>query len=349
MEIIIKNIIKSYENIKAVDDVSFTVKDGEMLALLGPSGCGKTTLLRIIAGLIDHDSGQIFIGNSDVSNWPTQKRDAALVFQNYALFPHLNVEENIAYGLKVRKLSKTECKARVNDILKRVKLSEYKKHQVNQLSGGQQQRVALARALVIKPSVLLFDEPLSNLDEKLRIDMRQEIREIQKEFKITSIYVTHDQEEALAIADRIAIMNLGKLQQIDTPEEIYRHPVNSFSANFIGHANILKSKILSYNSNEIVIDFLGKPILLKSDFKETHSEINCMIRPEEIFFSEDGILVKVNSKINLGNIYRYTVSTETNKELTIDCLNKSRGILPSMGENAKIHFYNDSIHIIKNQ
>ncbi|NLY35771.1 MAG: ABC transporter ATP-binding protein [Tissierellia bacterium] len=237
MDIRIRNINHWYGDNHVVEDVSLDVREGELVALLGPSGCGKTTLLRLVAGLIPLKDGQIYFGEKDVSQWQPQKRNAVMVFQSYALFPHMSVEENISYGLKVRKINHHVRKELIQEIMEKVELTGYADRKIQELSGGQQQRVALARSLVVEPDVLLFDEPLSNLDEKLRVSMRQEIRKIQKSSQITSIYVTHDQEEAMSIADRIVIMNKGKIQQIGSPREVYEKPLNTFVANFMGESN----------------------------------------------------------------------------------------------------------------
>lgn len=236
----LKNISHYYGDHRAIDGASLDIGNGELVALLGPSGCGKTTLLRIIAGLLPVEHGEIYFDEQEVSLWSPQKRNAVMVFQSYALFPHMTVAENIEYGLRIRKMSALSRKEHVSRIMEKVQLSNLGQRKIQELSGGQQQRVALARAIVVKPDVLLFDEPLSNLDEKLRVSMRQEIRAIQKDSGITSIYVTHDQEEAMAIADRIIIMKDGKIQQIGNPREVYEKPVNRFVANFMGECNIFE-------------------------------------------------------------------------------------------------------------
>jgi len=237
IDIRINKVNHWYGNNRVVEDITIEVKEGELIALLGPSGCGKTTLLRLVAGLIPLKDGEIYFGKNNVSQWTPQKRNAVMVFQSYALFPHMTVVENIAYGLKVRKIDFEKRKHMLAEIMDKVELSGYENRKIQELSGGQQQRVALARSLVVQPDVLLFDEPLSNLDEKLRVTMRQEIRKIQKASQITSIYVTHDQEEAMSIADRVVIMNKGKIQQVGTPREVYEKPVNTFVASFMGECN----------------------------------------------------------------------------------------------------------------
>ena len=242
----LEHISKIYQDPKtgkefyAVKDTNLTIEPGSFVTLLGPSGCGKTTTLRMIAGFESPDEGEIYLGDEPINELTPNKRDTAMVFQSYALLPHYNVFDNVAYGLKLRKVPKEEIHERVMRILKLVELEGMESRMTNQLSGGQQQRVALASALVIEPSVLLFDEPLSNLDAKLRVSMRTEIRRIQQEVGITAIYVTHDQSEAMALSDKIIIMNKGFVAQMGTPQEIYYHPVDEFVADFIGEANFLK-------------------------------------------------------------------------------------------------------------
>ncbi|MBO7349639.1 MAG: ABC transporter ATP-binding protein, partial [Spirochaetales bacterium] len=235
---------KTGKEFYAVKDTSLEIEPGTFVTLLGPSGCGKTTTLRMIAGFESPDEGEIYLGNEAINELTPNKRDTAMVFQSYALLPHYNIFDNVAYGLKLRKMPKDVIKEKVTKILKLVELEGMESRMTNQLSGGQQQRVALARALVIEPSVLLFDEPLSNLDAKLRVQMRTEIRRIQQEVGITAIYVTHDQSEAMAISDKIIIMNKGVVAQMGTPQEIYYHPVDEFVADFIGEANFLRGPMV---------------------------------------------------------------------------------------------------------
>jgi len=232
--VIIKNAVKKYGDFTAVNGISLNIEQGEFFTLLGPSGCGKTTLLRMIAGFNTVDGGEICFDEQVINNLPAHKRDIGMVFQNYAIFPHLNVADNVAYGLKARKVPKAEIIPRVEEALKMVQIDQLKTRQPNELSGGQQQRVALARALVMEPKVLLLDEPLSNLDAKLRVETRQQIRRLQQSLGITAVFVTHDQEEAMSMGDKIAILKLGALQQLGSPMELYRNPANSFVAGFLG-------------------------------------------------------------------------------------------------------------------
>lgn len=259
----LKNITKSFKSLDgggdftAVNNIDLEIKDGELMTLLGPSGCGKTTTLRMISGFETPTSGDIFIGDRSVANVPPNKRDISMVFQSYALFPHLTIYENIAYGLKVQKLSKEEVKTRTDNVIELMQLGGMENRFPNQLSGGQQQRVALARAVVIEPKVLLFDEPLSNLDAKLRERMRDELRAIQKRLGITSLYVTHDQSEAMAISDKVVIMKDGDIMQLGSPQEIYEYPVNRFVANFIGKANFIDCVYQGTDNGQAVVAIGG--------------------------------------------------------------------------------------------
>jgi putative spermidine/putrescine transport system ATP-binding protein len=236
------HLVKMYGPNRVVDDVSLTVEQGELLALLGPSGCGKTTTLRMIAGFVDATSGRVLIGDEDVTDLPPYRRNTGMVFQGYALFPHMTVAGNVAFGLEMRKVAKSEIDARVRRALDLVRLGQLTERYPRQLSGGQQQRVALARALVVEPEVFLLDEPLSNLDAKLRSEVRVEIRQLQRELGLTTVFVTHDQEEALTLADRLVVMSQGVIQQIGTPTELYERPANAFVADFIGKSNFLRGR-----------------------------------------------------------------------------------------------------------
>ena len=240
----IENLRKIFEENRGIEKIDFSIEKGELISLLGPSACGKTTLLNIIGGFLKPDNGKIYLEDRDITDIPPEKRDISTVFQSYALFPHMNVLENIKYGLKYKKLTKKEQNELALEYLKIVGLDGYEKKSIQELSGGQQQRVALARALVLYPKILLLDEPFSNLDAKLKISMREELKELQKNLKISMIFVTHDQEEALSISDKVVVMNNGRIEQIGTPEEIYYSPINEYVANFIGKSNfILKDGI----------------------------------------------------------------------------------------------------------
>ncbi len=283
----LKNLVKVFGSEKdvvtAVDDVNLEVKEGELVTLLGPSGCGKTTTLRMISGFELPTSGQILIDGEDISMVPPNKRPTTMVFQNYALFPHLTVYENIAYGLNIRKKPRQDVRRKTEEAMRLVGLEGMGERSPAQLSGGQQQRVSLARSLIMEPKVLLLDEPLSNLDAKLRVSTRIEIRKLQQRVGITSVYVTHDQEEAMTLSDRVVIMHQGRIQQIGTPKEIYAHPLNRFVAGFIGKANFLESRVLRVVSKrEAVLKIRGKKMLSQVP-QDTFSEgekVLLVIRPE---------------------------------------------------------------------
>ena len=282
----LREVTKRFGDLVAVDSVSLDIEPGSFFSLLGPSGCGKTTLLRSIAGFEQPDSGTILIGDTDVTDWPAQKRPSAMVFQNYALFPTMTVGQNVAYGLKVRKLPRPEIEKRVAESLERVDLAGMQEKPVTQLSGGQQQRVALARALAVQPSVILFDEPLSNLDVALREQTRRELKLLQQELGTTSIYVTHDQQEALALSDTIAVMREGKLQQVGSPETLYSQPETAFVANFLGGSNIIESENLAGSLTAI---------------PSPGSDYVLSVRPEHLAFVEDnGVDFQVISRQFLG-------------------------------------------------
>lgn len=253
IDIRIENIVKKFGNVLALNNINVHVRSGELFFLLGPSGCGKTTLLRLLAGFYIPDAGHIYFGDKEVSKVPPHKRKTGMVFQSYALWPHMTVAQNVAFGLQQKRLPSKEIKDKVEEALVSVKMDAYADRKPNELSGGQQQRVALARALAVRPKCLLLDEPLSNLDAKLRVEMRTEIRRICKEFQLTTIYVTHDQAEALSIADRIAIFSKGNVEQIGTPIEVYKSPCNQFVAHFLGETNFVPGTVLSSQGNDVVV------------------------------------------------------------------------------------------------
>ena len=297
----ITGVTKSFGNITVLQEFNQKFEDGEFITLLGPSGCGKTTMLRLIAGFEKPSSGEIYIGDKLVSSekqfLPPEKRGIGMVFQSYAVWPHMNVFDNIAYPLKIQKINKNEIEERVNQVLKIVHLEQYKDRFPSELSGGQQQRVALGRALVAQPEILLLDEPLSNLDAKLREEMRYEIKEITKKLKITVIYVTHDQIEAMTMSDRIVLINKGEVQQVAPPQEIYSKPKNMFVANFVGKVDFIKGKV---KENKILLDNSnGQTLSNTSSFK---GDVVVAIRPENAILSDDGeITGKVYSKFYLGD------------------------------------------------
>lgn len=279
----IKDAVKRYGNNTIIPDLSLTIREGEFFTLLGPSGCGKTTLLRMIAGFNSIEGGTFAFDDKVINDLDPAKRNIGMVFQNYAIFPHLTVRKNVEFGLKNRKVPANEIKSRCDEFMKLVHVDEYADRMPDRLSGGQQQRVALARALVIKPDVLLMDEPLSNLDAKLRVEMRSIIKKIQNDVGITTVYVTHDQEEAMAVSDRIAVMNLGVIQHIGTPKDIYQRPTNAFVATFIGRTNMLKGHLLMQDGQCTLRFASGYCVPLKNVQKQFQHEQDVLIsvRPEE--------------------------------------------------------------------
>lgn len=274
----LKNITVEFDGEKVLDDLSLDIRDGEFVTLLGSSGCGKTTTLRIIAGFLEPDSGELFLNGKNMRGVPPHKREVNTIFQRYALFPHYNVFENIAYGLRVRKVPEAEIKERVTEMLRLVNLQGFEKRGVSRLSGGQQQRVAIARALVLRPKVLLLDEPLAALDLKLRKDMQNELKNIQKQMGITFIFVTHDQEEALSMSDTVVVMNEGKIQQIGTPIDIYNEPQNAFVADFIGESNIIDGVMKA----DYRASFAGHTFDCLDAGFAPNEEVDVVIRPEDV-------------------------------------------------------------------
>ena len=274
----LKDITVSFDGEKILDNLSLYIRDGEFVTLLGSSGCGKTTTLRIIAGFIEPDEGQVFFDSKDITGVPPYKREVNTIFQRYALFPHLNVFENIAYGLRVRKFPKAFIEEEVTKMLQLVGLAGFEKRSVTKLSGGQQQRVAIARALVLKPKVLLLDEPLAALDLKLRKDMQKELKNIQQQLGITFIYVTHDQEEALSMSDTVVVMNKGKIQQIGTPIDIYNEPKNAFVADFIGESNIIDGVM----DEDYLATFAGHTFKCLDSGFAPGEEVDVVVRPEDV-------------------------------------------------------------------
>lgn len=303
----IENIRKMFDKTRGIKDINFSIEKGELISFLGPSGCGKTTLLNIIGGFIQPETGKIYLEGEEITNFPPEIRNISTVFQNYALFPHMNVIENIKYGLKYKKISKKEQEDLVQDYLKIVGLEGYEKVSIHELSGGQQQRVALARALVLHPKLLLLDEPFSNLDAKLKISMREELKQLQKKLNISMIFVTHDQEEALSLSDKIVVMNMGEIIQIGTPEEIYYQPANDYVADFIGKVNFITKdgkKVLlrpedismrkSENGEWVIVskEFMGAYTIFK--IKNSQSELYTSIQGEE---SKN---FKINEKVKIS-------------------------------------------------
>ena len=296
----------------AARDVSLAVKPGELLTLLGPSGCGKTTTLRMIAGFETPDTGRVWIGDQDVTGLMANRRNTGFVFQNYALFPHLTVFENVAYGLRVKRRSAAEIARSVDEVLVMVGLRGYERQLPHQLSGGEQQRVALARAIVIRPRVLLFDEPLSNLDARLRVHMRSEIRRLQKALSITAVYVTHDQEEAMAVSDRITVMNRGSIVQEGTAEDLYYRPASEFVARFIGRVNLLAARVVAVRGGVVEVDVAGQRLGLATSAPGVApgAAVQLVVRPESIGLDGDagaGPTGEVVTRTFLGEKHEYEV------------------------------------------
>ena len=312
VEVKFENITKKFNETVAVDDVSCIFEAGTLTTLLGPSGCGKTTSLRLIAGLERASSGKIFIDNEDVTLLPATDRDVSMVFQSYALFPHMSVIENVSYGLKMAKVKKNEYIEKSIETLKLVNLEGYENRMPSELSGGQQQRVAVARAIVLEPKVLLFDEPLSNLDAKLRRQVREDIRNIQQRLGVTTIYVTHDQEESLAISDNVIVMNKSIIAQEGKPIDLYDNPNTKFVANFIGDANIIKAEATSKNDTLHTLK-IGEVIVEVNSTKKINKTTSIALRPEKININknkkENNLIGKVISASFVGNSYQYTIST----------------------------------------
>ena len=330
-------INKYFDGKKILDDISLSVKRGEFITLIGPSGCGKTTILRIIGGFERADRGQIIFEGKEISNIPPNERNINTVFQNYALFPHLNVYDNVAFGQRIRKKSENEIKDKVHKALDLVDLAGYDKRNISSLSGGQNQRVAIARALVNEPEIILFDEPLGALDLKLRKRMQIELKNIQKEVGITFIYVTHDQEEALTMSDNIAVMNNGSIEQYGSPQYIYEEPVNAFVANFLGDSNIFKGKMVARSK----VNFLGYdyPCVDKVD---PGKDVSLMLRPEYLYLSNHAKLKgRVENSMFKGTYYNLKV---TNSNFSIDVHNPFD--VP-IGTEVGVAIDPDAIHVME--
>lgn len=338
---------KTGKDFYAVHDTTLEIEPGSFVTLLGPSGCGKTTTLRMIAGFESPDEGEIYLGDEAINELTPNKRDTAMVFQSYALLPHYNIFDNVAYGLKLRKVPKDEIKRRVTEILELVELSGMEARMTNQLSGGQQQRVALARALVIEPSVLLFDEPLSNLDAKLRVSMRTEIRRIQQRVGITAVYVTHDQSEAMALSDKIIVMNKGVVAQMGTPQEIYYHPADEFVADFIGEANFLKGAMTGKDGNYAILNVEGNSVKVPArDGMTEGSEYTVVLRPEAASLADNGGLpCEVVLSCFMGSYQNYHVKVGDTL-VKLEEHNPKNKRIYNVGERCSLVFEADSVHVL---
>lgn len=330
IRVAVNGLIKRFDETAVLKSVHLEIEPGELFFLLGPSGCGKTTLLRSLAGFVEPSAGKIFFGDEDVTRMEAHKRNAGMVFQSYALWPHMTVAENVAFGLQQRKISRSEIRTRVEEALESVRMSEYAKRRPSQLSGGQQQRVALARALVIRPRCLLLDEPLSNLDAKLRMEMRLEIRRVCKEYRLTTIYVTHDQKEALSIADRMAVMDRGEVLQIGTPVEIYKRPRTRFVCDFIGDSNFLDAKVVRAGGGLVAVQTsMGELTGIPGD-PDGHlvegQKVVVSIRPECIRIDrfpaeENGFSGRIGESVYFGEIAQYQFAPDGGPELRVFELN----------------------------
>ena len=338
----LKNISKSFGDNKVLDNLSLEIKKDEFLTLLGPSGCGKTTTLKILAGFEFADTGDVLFNNKNISELPPYKRDLNTVFQKYALFPHLNVYDNIAFGLKLKKVSKKDIQIKVNEILKLVSLTGYEKRDIESLSGGQQQRVAIARALVNEPKVLLLDEPLSALDSKLRKEMQLELKKMQKTLGITFIFVTHDQEEALTMSDTIIVMNNGQIQQMGCPEDIYNEPANKFVAQFIGNSNIIFGTMLDdykVKFHNVIFDCVDKGF-------EKNENIEVVIRPEDIeMCSDEKAQLKATVKSTIFKGVHYEINVEDEDLNWIIHSTKTAKV----GETIGLYLDPESLHIMRKE
>ena len=339
----IDNVTKAYGKNIVIQGLSAEIRPGEFFTLLGPSGCGKTTLLRMIIGFNSIEGGEIRVDGKVINQIPTNRRNMGMVFQNYAVFPHMSVRDNVSYGLKTRHVPKAERYKRADEILKLVKIDDYADRMPTQLSGGQQQRVALARAIVIQPEVLLMDEPLSNLDAKLRVEMRNVIKRIQRQVGITTVYVTHDQEEALAISDRIAVMHGGVIQQIGTPKHIYQRPANEFVSSFIGLSNFVDAE----NENGTLDFGCGYRVPMTTLRPDAGRKVCVAVRPEEFLIrsaEEPGIPATVRSSVFLGMTQHYFLTLGEEKEIEVVVPSDRSDLIPD-GEKVSLQIVADKVNV----
>ncbi len=339
----IDNVTKAYGKNIVIQGLSAEIQPGEFFTLLGPSGCGKTTLLRMIIGFNSIEGGEIRVDGKVINQIPTNRRNMGMVFQNYAVFPHMSVRDNVTYGLKTRHVPKAERYKRADEMLKLVKIDDYADRMPTQLSGGQQQRVALARAIVIQPEVLLMDEPLSNLDAKLRVEMRNVIKRIQRQVGITTVYVTHDQEEALAISDRIAVMHGGVIQQIGTPKHIYQRPANEFVSSFIGLSNFVDAE----NENGTLDFGCGYRVPMSTLRPDAGRKVCVAVRPEEFLIrsaEEPGIPATVRSSVFLGMTQHYFLTLGEEKEIEVVVPSDRSDLIPD-GEKVSLQIVADKVNV----
>lgn len=337
----LKDIKKAFSKEEVLKEISLSIEKGEFITLLGSSGCGKTTTLRIIAGLETPDSGQVFLDGKDVTALPPEARDVNTVFQNYALFPHMTVADNIGYGLKLKKTPKAEIKKRVSEMLELVQLPGYEKRKPSELSGGQKQRVAIARSLINNPKVLLLDEPLGALDLQLRRTMQLELKKLQKKLGITFIYITHDQEEAINMSDRIAVMNHGVFEQIGSPDEIYNHPKTSYVATFVGNANILKGTVEKTEDEILKVSLAGETVsvALEGRSLKVGTPVTMAVRSENLIFDEEcqsGLEATVEEKSFAGGLLRVVLKLSDGTEVIANRHGIDAGVQP--GQKVTCHF-----------
>lgn len=347
LDVSLKNLTKTYATSNAVDDINLDIEKGEFIALLGPSGCGKTTTLRMVAGFIDPSAGNIMVGGKDVTRLAPEKRNMGMVFQSYALFPHMTVRKNVEFGLVCHRVPTSEIEERINNVLRTVGLEAMHDRYPRQLSGGQQQRVALARVMAIQPSLLLFDEPLSNLDAFLRVQMRSEIRQVQRKMGVTALFVTHDQEEAMTMADRIVVMSKGKIEQIGTPSDVYDHPQTRFVANFIGSANFFDGAVESRGNEQAFRTQEGALFPLAA---RPEKAAKCLaIRPERINLRNPGeglIDGRVEGAIQLGAMMEYEI--ELGGQQSIKVQTQRRADMPkvSIGQQVSVSWRPDDVNLL---
>lgn len=337
----LKHVSKVYGDTVVLKDINIEIEEGKFYTLLGPSGSGKTTILRAIAGFLDPSQGDVLFNGKRINEIPANERPVNTVFQDYALFPHMNVFENVAYGLRIRKTAKKDIEERVANALKMVRLNGFADREISELSGGQQQRVAIARAIVLEPAVLLLDEPLSALDAKLRKDMQYELRELQQRLGITFLFVTHDQEEALALSDEIFVMNDGEVQQSGTPVDIYDEPINHFVADFIGESNIVAGHMIQ----DYLVEFNGKTFECADAGMRPHESVEVVLRPEDLdLVAPDAgkVTVKVDTQLFRGDYYEIVAYDQLNNEWLIHSTNPAKD-----GENVGVTFDAEDIHVMR--
>ncbi len=354
----LENVVKQFGPWKAVDDISLTIKGGEFFSLLGPSGCGKSTTLSMIGGFENPSSGGIYLGGEDVSRQPPYRRDVNTVFQSYALFPHLDIFENVAFGLRRKKLPNAEIQSRVNEMLALVDLASFGKRKPSQLSGGQQQRVALARALVNRPKLLLLDEPLGALDLKLRKQMQLELKRIQAEIGITFLFVTHDQEEAMVMSDRLAVMSKGRIEQVGTPAEVYDHPATEFVASFLGVSNLLPGEIVARGAESTTVKLEDGTIVFvpTAQLAVSGTTVKIGVRPEKFHILEAGetpapgwneIEVTAGESVYLGVSHQYLMQSRTGRPVSVYAQNSGRSKNITAGETIRLSWHPEHTFVIE--